>query len=58
MVYAFNPSIQEAEAGTSLWVWDQPGLQQIAFQDIQDSYTEKPCLEKEQQQKTLQVREN
>jgi hypothetical protein len=42
MVHTFNPSTQEAEAGWSLCVWGQPG--------VQDSYgyTEKPCLEKNQ----------
>ena len=33
MVYAFNPSIWEAEAGRS---WSQPDLQ-IKFQDIQET---------------------
>jgi hypothetical protein len=40
---AFNPSTWEAEAGRFL-VQGQPGLQS-EFQDSQ-SYTEKPCLEK------------
>jgi hypothetical protein len=31
------------------WVWGKPGLQS-EFQDSQ-GYTEKPCLEKQQQQK-------
>jgi hypothetical protein len=26
VVHVFNPSTQKAEAGGSLWVWDQPGL--------------------------------
>ena len=51
MAHAFNLSPQEAEAGRSLWVQDQPGLQ-IEFQDSQD-YTEKPCLKKANKQNTL-----
>jgi hypothetical protein len=37
-----NPSMQEAEAGGSLRIWGQPGLQS----ELQDSqgYTEKPSL--------------
>lgn len=42
VVYAFNPSVPEAEAGGSL-VWDQSGLQS-EFQNCVDR--EKPCLEK------------
>jgi hypothetical protein len=38
LVCAFNPSTQEANAGGSLWVQDQPGLQS-EFQDCQ-SYVE------------------
>ena len=38
----FNPSTQEAEAGRSLWVQSQPGLQSES-QDSQDCYIEKPC---------------
>ena len=37
------PAIREAEAGGTLWVWGQAGLQS-EFQDSQ-SYTEKLCLE-------------
>jgi hypothetical protein len=44
VVHAFNPSTWEAEAGGSLWVRGQPGLQS-EFQDSQ-GYTEKHCLEK------------
>jgi hypothetical protein len=40
---------QEAEAGGSLWVQGQSGLQS-EFQDSQ-GYTEKPCLEKQNKQK-------
>jgi hypothetical protein len=43
VAHAFNPSTQKAEAGGSLSVQNQPGLQ-IKFQDSQ-GYTEKPCLE-------------
>ena len=44
VVYAFNPKTQEVEAGGSLWVWGQLGLQR-EFQDSQN-YTEKPYPEK------------
>jgi hypothetical protein len=37
----------------NFWVRGQPGLQS-EFQDSKD-YTEKPCLEKQQQQKTKQT---
>ena len=40
------PAIGRHEAGGSLWVWDQPGLQS-EFQDSK-GYTEKPCLKKTQ----------
>jgi hypothetical protein len=39
----FNPSTQEAEAGRSLWVQSQPGLQS-EFQDSQGFNTKKACL--------------
>ena len=42
---AFNPSSQEAEAGRSLCIQGQPGLQS-EFQDNQGCHTEKPCLKK------------
>ena len=29
--HTFNPSTQEAEAGGSLWVWGQPGLQELVL---------------------------
>ena len=29
VAHAFNPSTQEAEACWYLWVWDQPGLQEL-----------------------------
>lgn len=55
-----NPSIQEAKAGRSLWVWGQPGVQS-KFQYSWD-YTEKPCQdpsnppkEIERKRKTLVV---
>ena len=44
VAHTVNPSIQEAEAGGSLWFQGQPGLQS-KFQDSQ-SYTEKLCLKK------------
>ena len=45
-----NPSTQEAEAGVSLWVPGQPGVQS-KFQDSQRG-TEKLCLGKTKQNKT------
>jgi hypothetical protein len=38
-----------------LWIRDQPGLQS-EFQDSQ-GYTEKPCLEKQNKQKTREAEE-
>ena len=32
--HSFNPNTREAEAGGSLWIWSQPGLQSM-FQDSQ-----------------------
>ena len=43
VAHAFNPNTWEAEAGRSLWVGGQPGLQS-KFQNSQD-YIEKHCLE-------------
>lgn len=45
VAHTFNPSTQEAEAGKSLQIPDQAGLQT----ELQDSqgYTEKPCPGKE-----------
>jgi hypothetical protein len=43
VVYVFNPNTWEVEAGGSLWVWGQLGLQS-KFQDSQDCHIEKPCL--------------
>jgi hypothetical protein len=45
VAHASNPSTWEAEAGRSLRVQSQPGLQS-EFQDSQSYYTEKPCLKK------------
>jgi hypothetical protein len=57
VTYPFNPSTQEAEAGRSLWVWGQPGLQS-EFQDSQGS-TEKPFLKnKKAKQSTNQSNKN
>lgn len=44
-MHAFNPSTGEGEAGSSLGVPGQPGLQMSSrtFKDIQ-GHTEKPCL--------------
>ena len=50
VAHTFNPSTQEVEAGRSLWVQGQPGLQS-ELQDSQD-YTVKPYLEKQKQNKT------
>jgi hypothetical protein len=46
-VHTLNPSTQESEAGGSLRVRGQPGLQR-EFKDCQ-GYTEKPYLEKQKQ---------
>lgn len=43
---AFNPSTWEAEAGRSLWVQDQPGLQN-KFQ-VSRGYTERLCFKTKQ----------
>jgi hypothetical protein len=50
VVHTFNSSTPEAEAGGSLWVQGQPGLQS----EFQDSYNyiERPCLEKPDKQQT------
>ena len=45
VAHAFNPSPWEAEAGGSLRVRGQPGVQN-KFWDSQNGYTEKPCLKK------------
>ena len=49
VAHTFTPSTREAEAGGSLWVQDQPGLQS-KLHDSQD-YVEKPCLEKQAKKK-------
>ena len=48
VAHTFDPNTPEAEAGGSLWILGQPGLQS-EFQGSQ-SYTEKPCLKKPKQQ--------
>ena len=45
MAHAFNPSTWETEAGESLCIRGQPGLQSKCQQRLQ-SYTENPCLKK------------
>ena len=47
VVHIFNPSTQETEAGGSLWVQGQPGLQS----ELLDSqgYAEKSCPRKQKQ---------
>jgi hypothetical protein len=52
VVCTFNPSTWKAEAGGSLWVPDQPGLQS-KFQDSQ-GYIEIPCFQKQNQTKNKQ----
>jgi hypothetical protein len=51
VAHAFNPSTREAEAGGFLS--SRPACLQSEFQDNQ-GYTEKPCLEKQKQNKTKQ----
>jgi hypothetical protein len=46
VMHAFNPSTQETEAGRSLWIQGQPGLE---FQGSQA--TKKPCLKQKQKHK-------
>ena len=52
VAHAFNPSTREAEAGGSLWVWGQPGLQELV-PGQESKATEKPCLEKSEKKKKL-----
>jgi hypothetical protein len=54
-VHTFNPRTWEAEAGGSLWVQGQPGLQN-EFQDRQ-GYTEKQSPKKEKQEKEKKKKE-
>ena len=49
--HTFKPSTLEAEAGLSLWVRGQRGLQS-EFQDTLQSYVEKPCLKKQNNKQT------
>jgi hypothetical protein len=51
VAHAFNPKLGR-QRQANFWVRGQPGLQS-EFQDSQD-YTEKPCLDKKQKQKTKQ----
>jgi hypothetical protein len=46
VAHIFNHSAweAEAEAGRSMWVQSQPGLQS-EFPDLQNGYTGQPCLE-------------
>ena len=48
MVHVFNPNAQEAEAGGSIWIQSQPGLQS-EFQERLQSYTKNPVLKKEKE---------
>jgi hypothetical protein len=48
MAHAFNPSTWEAEAGGSLWVPGQPGM---------NGYTEKPCLKQTNKQIVLKSKQ-
>jgi hypothetical protein len=57
VAHAFNSSTREAKAGGFLsLIRGQPGLQS-EFQDSQ-SYTEKPCLEKNQKQNKNKKQKN
>ena len=46
MAHTLDPSTWETEAGGSLWVWGQPGLQS-KFQDRQSCYTENSVSKKQ-----------
>ena len=50
MAHTFGPSTREAEAGRSLGVLGQPGLQG-EFQNSQSYYEEKPRLNKNKKNK-------
>ena len=50
VAHAFNPSTREAEAGGSLWVRGQPGLQELVPGQA-PKITEKPCLKKKKKKK-------
>jgi hypothetical protein len=52
VAHTFNPSTPEAEAGGSLRMWGQPGLQN-EFQDSQ-GWAEKPHLKKQNTKQTIQ----
>ena len=54
VVHDFNPSTGEAEAGRSLWVQTQPGLQS-EFQDRPQSYKEKLSLKKKKKKERIVV---
>ena len=48
--HSFNPNTQETEAGKSLWVQGQPGLQELVPVQAQKLHKE-TCLEKSHTQK-------
>ena len=53
-MHAFNPSTQEAEAeaeaGGSLWVWGQPGLQGAAKDTQRETMSWKTKQEEQQEE--------
>jgi hypothetical protein len=54
MVHTFNPSTWETEAGVSLWVWGQPGLQS----EFYDSWSliVRHCLQTKQNKRKQKVK--
>lgn len=54
-IFAFNPSIQEAEPGWPLWAQGQLGLLYSEFQEIQ-GYLDRPCLKNAKNQNQHQKR--
>jgi hypothetical protein len=50
VAHVFSFSICEAEAGRSLWVWDQPGLKSKS-RTARAPFTEKHCLKKQNKTK-------
>ena len=51
VAHAFNPSTQEAEAVGSLWIRDQPGLQELV-PGLAPKLQRNPVSKKQKQNKT------